>query len=221
MSLQREWPLEPGEAAYQLLITAERLFAQHGFEAVSTRKVSREAGQKNHSALQYHFGDKEGLLAAILDYRIKPVNQLREKRLNQLVTRARVATTPELVAAFVEPFSEQLRNPPGQTAYLSLLAQLFSYRRGRELYARHRELNRALHGISEQLKKRLQGCPLPVMHLRLQLMGRQTILAIAEWDDLRRVADKPMSEETRLWRTQQLIQYIVGGLESPWSSGKQ
>lgn len=208
--------LEPGEAAYQLLITAERLFALQGFEAVSTRKISREAGQKNHSALQYHFGDKEGLLAAILDYRIKPVNQLREKRLSQLVTRKRVATTQELVAVFVEPFSEQLRNPPAQTAYLSLLAQLFAYRRGRELYAKHRELNRALHGISEQLQKRLQECPLPVMHMRLQLMGRQTILAIAEWDDLRRIAEKPMTEETRVWRTQQLIRYIVGGLESNW-----
>jgi len=210
------WSLEQGEGAHQLLLAAERLFAQEGFGAVSTRKVSREAGQKNHSALQYHFGNKEGLLAAILDYRIKPINELREKRLNLLMSRSSAPTIKELVAAFVEPYSEQLRNPVEDTAYLSLLAQLFSYRRGRELCIKHRELNRVLHDISEQLIKSLHGCPLPVMHMRLQLMGRQSILAIAEWDDLRRASEKPMVEETRIWRTRQLIQYIVGGLQAPW-----
>ncbi len=217
----RNIALEPGDGAYTLLMTAERLFADEGLEAVSTRKVAREAGQKNHSALQYHFGDKEGLISAILDYRLKPINQLREKRIHQLEARSRLATVNEIVAAFVEPFSEQLRNPPEQTAYLSLLAQLFSYRRGRELYTKHSGLSRVLHGVSQQLVKRLPDCPLPVLHMRLQLMGRQTILAIAEWDDLRRVADKPMSEETRVWRTHQLILYIEGGLTAPWERSKK
>lgn len=218
---RKSWSLEPREGAYQLLLTAEQLFAQEGFEAVSTRKVSREAGQKNHSALQYHFGNKEGLLSAILDYRIKPINELRERRLNDLLSRSRAPTVNGLVAAFVEPFSEQLRNPVEQTAYLSLLAQLFSYRRGRELYNKHSEMNRALHDISEQLINCLDSCPLPVMHMRLQLMGRQSILAVAEWDDLRRAARKPMSEEIRVWRTRQLIQYIAGGLEASWDSEPQ
>jgi len=202
--------------AYQIMLAAERLFAEQSYEAVSTRQISRSAGQKNHSALQYHFGSKQDLLAALLDYRIKPINTLREQRLDSLLKRARAATVQDFITVFVEPLSEQLRNHTEETAYLSLLAQLYSYRQGRDLLSQHVEVSRSLHAISEQIIHRLDGCPLPTIHIRLQLMGRQTILAIAEWDDLRRASGKKMSEQTLQWRTQQLICYLTGGLTAPW-----
>lgn len=201
--------------AYTLLIAAEELFATEGFEAVSTRMIAKHAGQKNSSALQYHFGDKDGLLSAILDYRLGPINESRNQRLRKLLARTRRPTIHELVAVFVEPLSEQLRKPMGETAYLSLLSQLYAYRRGRELYAQHKELNRAMHGLSEQLIVELKPRAQPVVHMRLQFMGRQTISAVGEWDDLRRSKGQDMSETTRLWRTEQLITYISHGLLAP------
>ncbi len=203
-----------GDGAYELLLTAERLFAQDGLEAVSTRQIAREAGQKNHSALQYHFGDKAGLLAAILDYRLKPINQLRAERLEKLVSRIRPPTLAELVGVFVQPMCEQLRKPVTETAYLGMLSQLYAYRKGRELYAQHGELNRALHGLSQQIIEQLKPRPLPVIHIRLQFMGRQTISAVAEWDDLRRSKNEDMSEETLRWRTEQLVTFITHGLSA-------
>ena len=70
--------------AMALLMAAERLFAAQGLEAVSTRMIAKEAGHKNHSALQYHFGSRDGLIEAILNYRITPINQERLRRLDLL-----------------------------------------------------------------------------------------------------------------------------------------
>ncbi|MEV0038015.1 TetR family transcriptional regulator, partial [Streptomyces sp. NPDC050804] len=48
---------ERGDATRELiLVTAERLFAEHGVFAVSNRQVSEAAGQGNNAAVGYHFG---------------------------------------------------------------------------------------------------------------------------------------------------------------------
>ena len=46
--------LKLSAGARQLLLAAERLIAERGLAALSTRMIAREAGQKNNSALQYH-----------------------------------------------------------------------------------------------------------------------------------------------------------------------
>jgi AcrR family transcriptional regulator len=42
-----------------LISAAERLYAERGVDAVSMREITREAGQKNSSAFQYHFPSKK------------------------------------------------------------------------------------------------------------------------------------------------------------------
>ena len=49
----------------RLMRAMERLCAQHGVENVTVRAVVEAAGQKNESALQYHFKNREGLIHAI------------------------------------------------------------------------------------------------------------------------------------------------------------
>lgn len=67
-----------GEAARAALVgAAERLFAERGVEGVSLRDVSAAAGQRNHSAAQYHFGDRQGLVAAVYENRMRIVNERR------------------------------------------------------------------------------------------------------------------------------------------------
>ena len=60
-----------------ILTTAESLFAERGIDAVSTRQISLAAGQRNNYALQYHFGDRDTLIAAILAARAVPINSRR------------------------------------------------------------------------------------------------------------------------------------------------
>jgi AcrR family transcriptional regulator len=69
----------PSASALRLVVAAERLFAQHGIDGVSLRQIATEAGSGNNSAVHYHFGSKQGLIAAIFRHRLPQL--LDERRL--------------------------------------------------------------------------------------------------------------------------------------------
>ena len=52
-----------------LMDAAESLIAEHDSYAVPLREIVKRAGQKNESALQYHFGNLQGLVSAINERR--------------------------------------------------------------------------------------------------------------------------------------------------------
>ncbi|MDX2967551.1 helix-turn-helix domain containing protein [Kribbella solani] len=51
-------------ARARLRLAALKLFAEHGFEATSTRAIATEAGV-SHALLRHHYGSKDGLRAAV------------------------------------------------------------------------------------------------------------------------------------------------------------
>lgn len=70
-------PYKKNTARDALMLAAEELYATKGFDYVSTRDILEVAGQKNQSALQYHFGNKHGLLWAIYDTRMAAIEKRR------------------------------------------------------------------------------------------------------------------------------------------------
>lgn len=50
----------------KIVLAASHLFARHGIEAVPMRDIGQLAGQRNSSAVQYHFGGRWELVAAVL-----------------------------------------------------------------------------------------------------------------------------------------------------------
>lgn len=75
---------KPGDAEKKLLAAAAKLFAQNGFDSVSTRDISREA-ELNISLISYYYGGKEGLYkAVILDFANK-VEELLDQNLEDFV----------------------------------------------------------------------------------------------------------------------------------------
>jgi AcrR family transcriptional regulator len=72
---------------------AEKLIAKNGIRHVSIKEIVREAGQKNESALQYHFKNLQGLIAAIHAERSQ---QTHEKRAELLADLESFETKPVL-----------------------------------------------------------------------------------------------------------------------------
>src|SRR5271156_452588 len=68
----------------RLILAAERLFAEHGIDGVSLREINLAAGQKNASGLQYHFGKKANLLAAVFAHRVPGIEVRRKGMLDEL-----------------------------------------------------------------------------------------------------------------------------------------
>jgi AcrR family transcriptional regulator len=66
----------------QLFLAAERLFALNGFQAVSVRDITAEAGV-NLASVNYHFGSKDGLLLAIFRRRMADLDRERAQLLQE------------------------------------------------------------------------------------------------------------------------------------------
>lgn len=65
-----------------ILNTAERLFAENGFDGTSVRTIAKEAGV-NVAMISYYFGSKEKLLETFLLYRIAGFRKELSKIINQ------------------------------------------------------------------------------------------------------------------------------------------
>ena len=111
------------EASASLIAAAERLFAARGIDGVSLREINREARQRNTTSLQYHFGDREGLLRAIMAKHFKEVNARRNALLDQYEAN-REPDIRVLASAFVLPLVAKLHDPDGGRAYLRIAAEL-------------------------------------------------------------------------------------------------
>ena len=66
------------ETREKLIEAAVSLYGRRSIDAVSFREIGTAAGQKNPNALQYHFGDRDGLLQAIVDAHAGRIEARRE-----------------------------------------------------------------------------------------------------------------------------------------------
>lgn len=116
----------------RIIDAAERLFAEKGVEATSLLDIARAAEQKNRSALQYHFTNKEGLLHAVLDKHAIPIAAARNQCLDQLEAGGGYDFY-QLVQALVEPLAAELDNPDGGREFIKIHSQLMSSEQFRDL----------------------------------------------------------------------------------------
>lgn len=86
-----------------LMRAAEKLIAEHGVANISIREIVASAGQKNESALQYHFKNLSGLLAAIHAQRSEQVRAKREQMLAAVLAHRPQPGLRELCTLMVEP----------------------------------------------------------------------------------------------------------------------
>lgn len=106
----------------RILVAAERLFAEAGF-GVSLREIAVASGQRNHSAVQYHFGDRAGLVDALYRYRMVPLNGRRAELVEEIRARGDDRDVEALLRAYIAPMAEHLLARPGQSWYLRLVAR--------------------------------------------------------------------------------------------------
>lgn len=71
------------DAKTRLILAAEILFAKGGIDGVSLREIASAAGQRNHHAVQYHFGNRETLVQAIFDFRMDQMEAMRGNMLEE------------------------------------------------------------------------------------------------------------------------------------------
>jgi AcrR family transcriptional regulator len=109
----------------RLIEAAEKLFAEKGFEAVSVRDITKEAGA-NVAAVNYHFGSRDGLVVAVISRYLNPVNQ---ERLARLERAEKGGSVEDVLAAFVLPTVELVaKSELTEKLYTQLLGRIFAER---------------------------------------------------------------------------------------------
>ena len=106
----------------RILRAAGRLLAVKGLEGVSLREITRSAGHRNTTALQYHFGDREGLLRALVELHVPRVSVRRHALLDHLTARGDV-TLREGAGILVDPLITELQDDHGAD-FLQVAAHL-------------------------------------------------------------------------------------------------
>ena len=107
-----------------IILAAERLFAEYGLHGVSLRQINDAAGQRNTSAIQYHFGSREALIEAVFAHRMQQINPRREEMLAALDQSHEAKDVRALVGVLVWPSAEELRPRPEGNYYARFLAQV-------------------------------------------------------------------------------------------------
>jgi len=93
----------------RILDASEKLFAQHGFDAVTLREIAREA-DVDVALASYHFGRKHELFEATFMRRAELINRWRLKALEAALNDA--APGPPTVRAIIDAYLYPLLNGP-------------------------------------------------------------------------------------------------------------
>ncbi|MEV1000563.1 TetR family transcriptional regulator [Nonomuraea sp. NPDC050202] len=161
-----------GQTRSRILLTAERLFAEHGVFAISNRQISEAAGQGNNAAVGYHFGTKADLLRAIVEHHTTQMERIRERLLR---SRGDSTDLHDWVACVVLPFTEHLSSLGTPSWYARLAAQIMTEPQLRELAAAGLHDAPRFHAVVEGLHRCLPALP-PELRRRRDDMARTLLV---------------------------------------------
>ncbi|HET6809665.1 MAG TPA: TetR family transcriptional regulator [Acidimicrobiales bacterium] len=191
----------------RLLREAERLFAREGLYRVTTREITQAAGQRNVSALNYHFGSRDGVVDVILTRHGDRIDEDRGKRLARIGPDA---STRELVAALVIPYSTSLETEEGRD-YLRIVAQMT------DAFAAWRDTRPGVGPWLQEILELIEARPpaLPLALRQERVLGMIMLMTAAMADRARLIEERrhlPLGREEFLAN---LTDMLVGILEAP------
>jgi len=202
-------PRNADETRAQLIRVGERLFAERGIEAVSLREINREAGQRNATAIQYHFEDRRGLVRAILEKHEPAVEASRHALLDE-IEEAGQHDLHRLSAALVLPAAEKLSDRDGGRAYLRIVAQLINRPEARVDPIAMNDTAGSLNRWRTMVEPKMS--PLAVDPLHHRFTARRIMFV-----ELARRAESRRRKDDRLF-TSHLVDLVAAILGSPISA---
>lgn len=206
-----------------ILDAAEQLFAHHGHDNTSMRQITTAAGV-NLSAVNYHFGSKDGLTQAVFQRRLATLNEERLSLLNELETQAagHPLKPSQIVEAFFGPLVRHACGAtPSQKAFVPLLERSMSDPGGFIKAVIIDEHSEVLERYKRALLSSLPDVPEEEIFWRFQFMLGATSYAITGADVLRLAMGWPQpdvissaSQATQLL-LDRLLSFLLGGLRAP------
>ena len=117
-----------------ILYAAEIIMGQKGIENTSHRDIVNLAGQKNTSAILYHFGSINGVVDALFELRMKVQNQERSELLENLLNQEDYSNM-DLMDAYIDPMFNRVFHDSEWRNWIYFLQNLIISTNGNKYYA--------------------------------------------------------------------------------------
>lgn len=164
----------------KLVDAAVSLYGSRSIDAVSLREIGVAAGQKNPNALQYHFGDRDGLLQAIVDKHAMAISEVR----NSYIGRAEKGEWPAGEAAarcLVMPIIDYVEANPDGINFVKIVSQIAAvYQSGAAPKSEARILFPKNEPLVRVFEQALSGVPRREAQRRIYLVVTNTFHSIAD-----------------------------------------
>ncbi len=205
----------------QLIMAAEKLFAEAGIDGVSLRQINVAAGQKNSSAAHYHFGSKGALILSIYEQRMEKVNERRVEQLREAITAGIQHDVRTLVSVIVQPIVAEIDADETGGNYIRFMAQAIGHPQLDLLKLQTQEHSGGLADTINLLYEALPDIPKVLVGQRFGLALEQIVHGLADREKLRNAQKTgPFEIDAELF-VQNLIDVITGSMSAPVSEPTQ
>jgi AcrR family transcriptional regulator len=196
------------EAVAQMKRVALRLFAERGVDGVTVREIALAAGQKNHAAVGYHFGSKEGLVRELVVDGAVAIDRLRNSMLDEMEAKGGPRSVRDVVEALVRPSITPESEGGPDPAYVSFVVMLSMTHRELFMDALADRWNSGYRRCLEHLRRLIPAMPAGVQNQRLLFMGAYlgSVLAMRA----RALADTRRSHPT--WSAETSLRHLESTL---------
>lgn len=194
-----------------IIETAERLYAAKGLDGVSLREIGEAADQRNTAVVQYHFGGRDGLIAAIFEHGSFLVDELRAPLAEKL---SDASSLVDLATVVVRPFAATI---PRDSHYVAFLARLMADHALRGLAAAGLSKQRpSYRTLNKELRRRLDHLPRGVREVRAATVVEFTVFALAAHRGA--AAGEPLSHVSFDRYVKDLVQVVAAMIAAPDST---
>lgn len=167
--------------ASAILEAAERLYGQHGLDGVSIRQITLAAGTANNSAVTYHFGDRDGLVQAICEWRLPDLEEQGTALFEQAEAEAKLGDPEAMIGVLLLPFARVL-DADGRHTHAAFMHQLMRAPKERMMrFATIAAHSSAEHALNN-LEAILPGMPRSIILFRLRLAALTFFDSLVELD---------------------------------------
>jgi len=101
---------------------------ERGVDNVSINDISQASGHRNRSAVQYHFGNRDAVIKAVISRSMEPIDAERNMLLDHMEATGAALTTRSVLEVVIRPLARQLHTPEGRR-YFRISAQLINHPR--------------------------------------------------------------------------------------------
>jgi len=207
----------PPDTKRRILSVAEELFAEYGFDAVSLRHITTEAGV-NLAAVNYYFGSKEGLVTEVISEHCAPINRQRLSLLAEAETAAkgRALAVETIVDTFVSPVFTAAEASDGSTGrFCRLVGRVMGDRDERVRAIAAKQFPEVFAAYQRAFCRALPHLTPEVLGTRLLFMAGALVQSLLFLDQIGDVMPEQGGKIDVHTLRQQMVPFMAAGMRAP------